>query len=47
MKAEFVGKNAYIYGNYSGYSGVANRPMMDMTVVMEVGGKAFNMSAFQ
>ena len=48
MKAQLLGKNAYIYGTYAGYSGVSNRPMMDMTVVNEAGGIGFyNMSLFR
>ena len=30
MKNEILGKAGYIYGTYAGYSGVTNRPMMDM-----------------
>ena len=47
MKKELLGKSAYIYGTYSGYSGITNRPMMDMESVFEVGGKSFYMSIYE
>ena len=47
FKKELMGKSAYIYGTYAGYSGVTNRPMMDMISVIEIGGSAFYMSAYQ
>ncbi len=47
FRALFLGKSGYIFGYYSGYSGVTNRPMMDMTVMYPNGGFATNLSAFQ
>ena len=38
LKAELQGKSANIYGTYAGYSGVTNRPMMDMMRVFETRG---------
>ena len=46
LKAELLGKAANIYGIYSGYSGVTNRPMLDITSVFEVGGNAVNMALY-
>ena len=47
LKKKLKGKTAYIYGTYSGYSGVTNRPMMDMTSVIEVGGDSYFMSDYE
>ena len=47
MKSQLKGKAAYIYGLYAGYSGVTNRPMMDMTVVTPVGGVPIDMRLYQ
>ena len=47
MKAEFLGKAGYIYGNYTGYSGVTNRPMMDPTMIFEVAGNAVNLAIYK
>ena len=47
MKAELTGKQAYIYGTFAGYSGVADRPMMDIITVLEVGGKSLDMRRFR
>ena len=48
MKTQLLGKNAYIYGTYAGYSGVSNRPMMDMTVINEAGGVGYyNLSIYR
>ena len=33
-RAMYIGKAAYMYGLYSGYSGVTNRPMMDVTLIV-------------
>lgn len=47
MKNEIFGKAGYIYGTYAGYSGVTQRPMMDMTIMIEVPGNAVNMAIYQ
>lgn len=47
LKAELMGKAGYIYGTYAGYSGVTNRPMLDMTMVLENGGNAVNMALYR
>ena len=46
MKAQLTGKNLTIYGTYAGYSGVTNRPMMDIDVVY-MSGLWINMSTYQ
>jgi hypothetical protein len=33
-KALYLGKSGYIFGIYSGYSGVTNRPMMDVALIV-------------
>ena len=38
FRKDYLGKSGYIYGRYSGYSGVTNRPMMDVTVIQPNGG---------
>lgn len=47
FKNQMKGKAGYIYGLYAGYSGVTNRPMMDMTVVTPVGGVPTDMRLYQ
>lgn len=47
MKAELLGKAANIYGYYTGYSGVTRRPMMDPTIVVEVGGNSVDLSIYK
>ena len=47
FKNQFKGKAGYIYGLYAGYSGVTNRPMMDITVVTPVGGVPTDMRLYQ
>ncbi len=47
MKAELTGKSAYIYGTFAGYSGIIDRPMLDVISVIEVGGKALDMRRFR
>ena len=47
LKAELLGKAANIYGTYAGYSGVTNRPMLDMNSVFEVGGNAVSMELYK
>ena len=47
MKNEILGKAGYIYGTYAGYSGVTNRPMMDMMIMIETPGNAVNMSLYR
>lgn len=42
FKTQVVGKTGYIYGVYSGYSGVTNRPMLDMTLMVVNGGAVVN-----
>lgn len=46
LKAELMGKAGNIFGTYAGYSGVTNRPMMDMTMVFEIPGNAVNMALY-
>lgn len=45
MKNELNGKAAYLYGTFAGYSGVTNRPMMDVTTASEVGGQNLDLVA--
>ena len=47
FRNSFLGKAGYIYGIYSGYSGVTNRPMMDITVVTPIGGVPVDMKLYQ
>ena len=47
LKSEINGKAAYIYGTYAGYSGVTNRPMMDVKNVFVVGGNAVSIALYQ
>ena len=47
MKSQLSGKAANIYGKYAGYSGVTNRPMMDIGAVFIIGGEGINMSVYQ
>ncbi len=47
LKAELTGKPAYIYGRFGGYSGVTERPMMDVWTVLEVGGKSLDLRLFK
>ena len=47
FKSQMKGKAAYIYGLYAGYSGVTNRPMMDITVVTPIGGVPVDMKLYQ
>lgn len=47
LKAELLGKAANIYGTYAGYSGVTNRPMLDINSVFEVGGNAVSMELYK
>ena len=46
FKNQMKGKAGYIYGLYAGYSGVTNRPMMDIDVVY-MSGLWINMSTYQ
>ena len=45
LRNTLLGKSAYIYGTYSGYSGVTYRPMMDVTAATEVGGQMIDLVA--
>lgn len=47
LKSELLGKAGYIYGTYAGYSGVTQRPMMDMTMMIETPGNAVNMALYK
>ena len=47
FKNAFLGKAGYIYGFYSGYSGVTNRPMMDVTVIHLNGLTPINVAYYQ
>ena len=47
FKNAFLGKAGYIYGFYSGYSGVTNRPMMDVTVIHLNGLTPINLAFYQ
>lgn len=47
LKSEINGKAAYIYGTFAGYSGVTNRPMMDVKNVFVVGGNAVSIALYQ
>lgn len=46
LKSEILGKAANIYGTYAGYSGIINRPMMDVSMILEVNGNSLNMVAY-
>ncbi len=47
FRNQFLGKSGYIYGIYSGYSGVTNRPMMDITVIHQNGVYPVDMKSFK
>lgn len=47
FRALFIGKSGYLFGKYSGYSGVTDRPMMDLTVIYPTGSYAVNMNMFK
>lgn len=47
FKGNYLGKAAYIYGNYAGYSGVVNRPMMDAKIIIDISGVATDLSTYQ
>lgn len=47
MKSQLLGKAANIYGFYTGYSGVTNRPMMDPTIVLDVNGTSTNLAIYK
>ena len=47
FKAQYLGKAGYIYGIYSGYSGVTNRPMIDVTILHITGGVPTNMALYR
>ncbi len=46
LKSELKGKKANIFGTYAGYSGVTNRPMMDMARLVDADGNDTDMSLF-
>ena len=47
FRSQFLGKSGYIYGVYSGYSGVTNRPMLDVTVLFPNGGAPTDIKLYQ
>ena len=47
FRNSFIGKTGYIYGIYSGYSGVTDRPMMDITVLQPNGMVPFDMKLYK
>ncbi len=47
LKADLKGKKANIFGKYAGYSGVTNRPMMDMIRVVDADGNDIDMSIYR
>ena len=47
FKNSFLGKSGFIYGIYSGYSGVTDRPMMDITVLQPNGMIPFDMKMYK
>lgn len=46
LKADLMGKLARIYGTYAGYSGVTNRPMMDISRVVDDQGNDYDMASY-
>ncbi|MCR5687364.1 MAG: hypothetical protein K6G58_05025 [Lachnospiraceae bacterium] len=47
FRKDYLGKSGYIYGRYSGYSGVTNRPMLDITVIQPNGGVMTDMKLYR
>lgn len=47
FRALYMGQTGYLFGLYSGYSGVTNRPMMDMTVIYPNGGVPIDMRIYK
>ena len=47
FRNSFLGKSGYIFGIYSGYSGVTDRPMMDITVLWPNGMVPFDMKLYK
>ena len=47
FRNSFLGKNGYIFGIYSGYSGVTDRPMMDITVLWPSGMAPFDIKLYK
>lgn len=47
FKGNFLGKTGYIYGIYSGYSGVTDRPMMDIRVIYPMNEYMIDMKFYQ
>ena len=47
LKVDLLGKDAAIYGTYAGYSGVTNRPMMDILRVIDANGNDMDMSIYR
>ena len=47
LKVDLLGKDGVIYGTYAGYSGVTNRPMMDILRVVDANGNDMDMSIYR
>ncbi|MCR5830749.1 MAG: hypothetical protein K6G67_01230 [Lachnospiraceae bacterium] len=47
LKVDLLGKDASIFGTYAGYSGVTNRPMMDILRVVDNEGNDIDMSIYK
>ena len=47
LKADLKGKKANIFGTYAGYSGVTNRPMMDMARLVDADGNDTDLSLYK
>ena len=47
FKEDLLGKDAAIYGTYAGYSGVTNRPMMDILRVVDNNGNDIDVSVYK
>ena len=46
LKADLKGRKANIFGTYAGYSGVTNRPMMDMNRLVDADGNDIDLSLY-
>ncbi len=47
FRKDYLGKAGYIYGRYAGYSGVTNRPMLDITVLQPNGALMTDMKLYR
>lgn len=47
FKNSFLGKSGYIYGRYAGYSGVTDRPMIDVAVLQPDGTVPYDLRLYR